>query len=261
MKLHLLSDLHHEFFQDRWKPSITKWHMNIPETDCDVIALVGDIDVGKRGIEWAKYESERLSKPIVYIPGNHEYYSRDFHQVNQRLAESARNTNVHLLNKDEWVFEGVRFLGATFWTDFLADPRVTQSKAMDIVGQGLNDYHRISYKDGKLTPELTLAWHIEQKDWLEEQLDKNGDFDKTVVLTHTGPSGACQHGRFKLSAISAGFHSRLNYLVEKADLWCFGHTHFNVDTMIGDTRLVSNQFGYLHREECVGFDPKKMIII
>ena len=96
MKIHLLSDLHHEFFQGTWTPELTKWHMEIPYTDCDVIALLGDIDVGRRGIEWAKDESGRLGVPICYIPGNHEYYSRDFNQVNEWLEESARNSNVHL---------------------------------------------------------------------------------------------------------------------------------------------------------------------
>ena len=109
------------------------------------------------------------------------------------------------MNKDEWIFEGVRFLGATFWTDFLADPTFLQSKAMDIVGQALNDYRKIYIEDGTITPELTLSWHLEQKYWLEQKLNESGDFDKTVVLTHTGPSAACQHRSFKLSAISSGF--------------------------------------------------------
>jgi hypothetical protein len=32
--------------------------------------------------------------------------------------------------------------------------------------------------------------------------------------------------------------------VEQADLWCFGHTHSNLDVRAGRCRLIANQRGY-----------------
>ena len=31
-------------------------------------------------------------------------------------------------------------------------------------------------------------------------------------------------------------------------LWVFGHTHFDVDEMIGETRMLSRQRGYIGQE-------------
>jgi hypothetical protein len=36
--------------------------------------------------------------------------------------------------------------------------------------------------------------------------------------------------------------------------WVFGHTHANVDEMVLNTRIVSNQAGYLGENVCL-FDP------
>jgi predicted phosphodiesterase len=64
MKLHILNDLHIEFedFQS-------------PVTDADVVVLAGDIGVGAEGLRWA--EARFLDKPVIYVPGNHEFYHRD----------------------------------------------------------------------------------------------------------------------------------------------------------------------------------------
>ena len=63
MKLHILSDLHLEF--STFQP---------PPTDADVIVLAGDIDKGNKGIYWARETFP--AKPILYVPGNHEFYAR-----------------------------------------------------------------------------------------------------------------------------------------------------------------------------------------
>jgi hypothetical protein len=47
------------------------------------------------------------------------------------------------------------------------------------------------------------------------------------------------------SSTSHCFSSDLRYLLrDPVKVWACGHTHYNFDTMIGDTRLVSNQRGY-----------------
>lgn len=54
--------------------------------------------------------------PVVYVPGNHEYYDRDISFV-RRLKEQAPD-NVRVLDNDNVVIGGVRFLGRALWTDF-----------------------------------------------------------------------------------------------------------------------------------------------
>jgi predicted phosphodiesterase len=63
MRIRVLSDLHLEFRE--WNP---------PKADADVVVLAGDIHVGVKGIEWARRSFPAI--PIVYVPGNHEFYVR-----------------------------------------------------------------------------------------------------------------------------------------------------------------------------------------
>jgi len=41
-------------------------------------------------------------------------------------------------------------------------------------------------------------------------------------------------------------------------MWIYGHTHYNVDQYIGNTRIITNQRGYSF-ENLQGFDPELII--
>ena len=45
------------------------------------------------------------------------------------------------------------------------------------------------------------------------------------------------------------------------DFWIFGHSHYNVDKVIGKTLCLSNQLGYVFNEEHTSFDHGKYIIL
>lgn len=49
----------------------------------------------------------------------------------------------------------------------------------------------------------------------------------------------------------------------RIDVWIYGHSHTNIDTVIGGTRIISNQMGYVFEDEHLmnGFDPAKFIEI
>jgi len=49
----------------------------------------------------------------------------------------------------------------------------------------------------------------------------------------------------------------------RIDAWIYGHSHTNIDTVIGGTRIISNQMGYAFEDEHLmnGFDPAKFIEI
>jgi len=103
MKLHILSDLHTEFAD-----------FDPPETDANMVVLAGDIGVGSGGIQWAERWSPKV--PVIYVPGNHEFYGHDI-RITDRLQAVAPD-NIHVLNNDVLELDGVRFLGSTLWTDF-----------------------------------------------------------------------------------------------------------------------------------------------
>ena len=55
-----------------------------------------------------------------------------------------------------------------------------------------------------------------------------------------------------------------NYIADSGiDYWIYGHSHRNIEAQIGDTRIVSNQLGYVAYGEHLsnGFVPGKAIEI
>jgi len=259
MKIHILSDLHNEFLRGRSTSPEHIWKGEIPVTDADLIILAGDIDVGTKGIEWAIRESERLDKPIIYITGNHEYYTYEIHDLNKKIIELAQNTNVTFLNPGEIIFDNVRIIGGTLWTDYKAYPAISQSDNMHYVGNALNDHSVISIinddKKQRFTPDDALLLHTKDLKFITRKLEVPFD-GNTIVVTHHGPHMICQHQSFNLSPISTGFHSDLSQIFNdySIDVWVYGLTHSNLDMIVSDTRIVSNQAGY-PSENITGFIP------
>ena len=104
MRLHILSDLHLEVDP----------HFRPPNTDADVLILDGDIAPGTDGL--AAFAGH--PGPVIYVPGNHEYYHSDITAAGANLRQYAADAGIHFLDCGELVLDGVRFLGATLWTDF-----------------------------------------------------------------------------------------------------------------------------------------------
>ena len=234
MKIQLLSDLHNEFYRPDTPPPIE-------DTDADVVVLAGDIDVGLQGMIWAAEEVQRLGKPLIYVAGNHEFYHHDIALLDEMRNYAATCEGLHFLENDELIIDGVRFLGCTLWTDYRAAGDLVIS--MMEVQQSLSDHHVISNGEQLFSPERALQLHRASPQWLEGMLAASFA-GKSVVVTHHGPSLLCQHPRFPLNAMGTAFISDLKELVEMADVWCFGHTHSNLDAMEGGCHIISNQRGY-----------------
>lgn len=249
MKIQLLSDLHNEFLRRGKKVPGHQWSGVIPQTDADIIILVGDIDTGTKGAEWAISESERLGKNIIYVLGNHEFYGHEYASLREKIAGLCEGTGVHCLDPGVTIQDGVRFIGTTLWTNYKADISVPRDLVMYYVDVTLADHRRIKYRIGnsyrRFKPKDALAIHLNELNWLEKQLEVNHQ-GKTVVVTHHGPHPICQHPAFPVSEMSGAFHSDLGALIEKNDIdvWVYGHTHANLDRIIFDTRIISNQAGY-----------------
>ncbi|MFK5914122.1 MAG: metallophosphoesterase [Woeseiaceae bacterium] len=259
-KFQILSDTHNEFFRGYYSEESLNglWACKIPPTDADIIILAGDIDIGVKGVEWAINESKRLNKSIVYVPGNHEYYGYDIPETLAEMHDISKDTNVHVLDNSSIILHGVRILGTTLWTDYKAAKNTDQKAAMEVVSHSLNDHRLITYDGKAFTTQQALVLHLKSREWLLQNL--NSKFDgPTVVVTHHGPSDACQHKSFPLSPISSAFHSQMDDMVGMADLWIYGHTHSNLDTFINGTRLVSNQFGYVGHEENNDFNASLVV--
>ena len=59
-------------------------------------------------------------------------------------------------------------------------------------------------------------------------------------------------------------HSIGDYIADSGiDYWIYGHSHRNIETQIGKTKITSNQLGYVSYGEHIanGFDPKKNLVV
>lgn len=234
MKIRIFSDLHLEF-SDRHPP------FDPPETEADVVVLAGDIDNGTAAIDWA--ERTFADKPVLYVPGNHEYYDGEYFEVATALQErAAASRNVHLLDNDELVLGDVRFLGSTLWTDFdlfgkdKRDPAIAESLKYVV------DFRAIRYGTGLFTPEQSIDLHRQATAFLEQRL-ATPFAGRTVVITHHAPHPGSVHPRWQ-TLTSAAFVSDLTRLLVTPALWIHGHTHDGFDYAVKGTRIVANPMGY-----------------
>jgi predicted phosphodiesterase len=235
MKIHILSDLHNQF--SLFEP---------PATDADVVILAGDIDGGSKGVTWA---TQKFDKPVIYLAGNHEFYHQEITMQTEALRQAAEKSNVHFLDCDSVVIDGVRFIGATLWTDFRLNGGSLHdiASAKDIAKRCMNDFRCIWLHDKKFTPEDSVMLFEKSVQFLQAELEKPFA-GKTVVVTHHTPSPRSVHERYKGDLLNAAFSSNLEFLMggpSAPALWIHGHTHDSFDYMIQEqTRVISNPRGY-----------------
>ncbi|KAB0499101.1 metallophosphoesterase [Pseudomonas vancouverensis] len=240
MKLHVLSDLHNEF--SPYQPTANAF---------DLVILGGDIDVKGRGVTWA---NEAFQCPVIYICGNHEYYGGHIDHTLRKMKEAAL-PHVHVLENETFIWNQTRFLCATAWTDFSATGNVVAAAQNAL--ERMNDFSVIRIDDSfrKLRPCDLFNRNHATHDWLAHELDKPFD-GKTVVVTHHAPVREVVGDKYEGHLIAA-YTNSWHALLEKADLWIFGHTHRAIDVKLGRCRVVSNPRGY--PREDTSFDPSLVV--
>lgn len=238
MKIKLLSDLHHEFFED------TRLYDN-PEK-ADVVVLAGDIAVGVNNTIYALERFADNHEHVIYVPGNHEYYGRDsMKQFDQELSEYCEG-NIHFLNPGHITINGQLFIGATLWTDFRKDP-IAVHAANDLI----NDFRTIDYSSEEaFTPQKAIKLYDYHLEYIRKFYEEN-----CVIVTHFLPAVEAINNRYsKTDLLSKYFASdnadEISYM--KCH-WLFGHTHDAVDLQINDARLIANPYGYNRNNS---FKPK-----
>jgi 3',5'-cyclic AMP phosphodiesterase CpdA len=234
MKLNILSDLH-----------LGQGALPVPDNDADVVILAGDIARPREAFAWAS----GFAKPVLYVPGNHEFYGNSIAGALDELRRLSAGSGVTVLHNDTATLGGVRFLGTTLWTDFmLLGDGEGRASAMREAQRFMRDFSRIrsdEAADAVFTPEESAALFACHSGWLEARLAEP-HAGPTVVITHHSPSPRSIHPRFAGSLLNASFVSDAEHLADgaRAVLWVHGHTHDSFDYLLNGTRVVCNPRGY-----------------
>jgi predicted phosphodiesterase len=253
LKLQIVSDLH-----------LSQAGFELPATDADAIVLAGDVARPRDAIAWAR----NLTKPVLYVPGNHEFYGASLASTRGLLHELADGSHVQVLDDRVTELNGVRILGTTLWTDFqLFGPGEQRNTAVEAAMRFMRDFQRIRVRDDEdtlFTPDSCAALFRRHADWLQGALAQPHD-GPTVVITHHAPSPRSIHPRFAGSPVNACFVSDAEHLLgrDRVALWIHGHTHDSFDYEVAGTRVVCNPRGYVRDgvTENAAFDPGLVVTV
>jgi len=225
----------------------------------DVLVLAGDVLLFWKNkllqhpfFDWC---ADNFRQTYI-IPGNHEYY--DGAELSQTLTdfEYLLRPNVRYLNNKSIRIDDTELFFTTLWC-------VIDIAQLVPVQTGVSDCHRIIFNDRRFTSYDYAVVHRQCFSWLKKALELSTAACQ-VVVTHHCPTERFLDPRFVGSAINSAFVVKLDDFIERsnADYWIYGHTHFNSKpAMIGQTKMVCNQLGYVKHQEQHDFMPAAAICL
>jgi len=253
MKIQFASDLHLEF-RENWR--YLKEEPLQPVGD--ILVLAGDIgylgDDNYKNHPFWKWASENFKEVIVCM-GNHEFYK------NYDIATLKDGYCLEILSNVHSYYNAVVNVGdadiivSTLWA------HIPEEEAYPTT-RGVTDFWRILYKGRYLTADNFNSEHERCKAFIEKSVAES-KAAKKIVVTHHVPSFQLSSPDFAGSTINGAFTVELgDYIASSGiDYWIYGHSHRNIDKMIGQTMCLSNQLGYVSHNEHIGFDTSKVIEI
>ena len=282
MNIQLLSDLHFES---------NPHFVARPTPGADLLVLAGDIGSYQPGslltdlLDDSDFGLARFSPlpvsqggagwptPVFFLPGNHEYDGLDFDATHARLRATCQRLGLVWLEREVVLLQGIRFVGATLWTNFDAltaaqaaagtltadDQLKAREKAFRAANFYLTKNH--AFQNGQpMLADAVREQGLLSEAWLRQALARSFD-GPTVVVTHFAPSLLSADPRYGLAPGTAGFCNALDDLLGQAQLWLHGHLHCASDYVKNGCRVVANPLGYARKGEQADFKPDLLIKI
>ena len=245
MKIQIASDLHFEIWR-RFMPDPERQFA--PDESRDLLILAGDIVDGNRQFGMSFIRRELDLSPVIFVPGNHEYYYATKREVDAFWRDFDReNPGFHYLNDDTVELGGLRFYGAEWCSDFWGKPPIyfhTMIEDFHVTLGGWDTYAHLE-EHKRITANIAaLAGKVD------------------VVITHFPPTlEALDQELYRDNHSNPYFINDAEPLVEYvgAKLWVSGHTHSPFDYNVGQTRVIGNPRGYHHVDPRPGFSVLRTV--
>ena len=222
MKLGIVSDLHLEFkLHDQYAMDSIRDQIN--SCEADRIVFAGDTCAPKFDRDLFL---STITKPYFSILGNHDYYTQTWYDDYQ---------------------EDDLMTGGCLWTNFNNDPT-----AKYLASRYINDFRVIK---GFTVDKCEEIYY--------NHLEKIFASDKEIVVTHFPPSFRHIRPEFAGDPLNGYFCNNLDERIMDSNkkLWICGHVHTRYDYMIGNCRVVSNDYGYMNEQKKLGPWTVKIIEI
>jgi hypothetical protein len=171
-----------------------------------MLLIGGDIHSSRRKREQFL---EKITIPFKYVMGNHDYFKTEVFD-------------------DSFDEDGI--VGGCLWTNFNNNP---------------NDAWYASRRiwDFKYIPDWNTEKCINMN---KEHVDKIFNSPSEIVLTHFTPSFQCIAQKHAGDPLNTYFNNNLDTKIFDSNkkFWICGHSHVDMDFMIGNCRVLANQWGY-----------------
>lgn len=237
MKVQYVSDLHLEFYDN--SVFLARGPLKVAG---DVLVIAGDtlplrdFDSYKRHrfFDWC---SDNYKETFL-IPGNHEYYRDDISKYPDSWRLELRK-NVAMYENACVKVDNTDFILSTLWSHIPMSMWLT-------LKHGMSDFTLIKYDGKPLTATPYNELHERDLAFVKDAVSKS-DATHKVVVTHHVPSRLLVAKEFKGSSLESGFTVDLTDYITTSDIdiWVYGHSHRSIETVIGNTRMASNQVGYV----------------
>lgn len=252
MKIQYASDLHLEFGAN------SVYLRNNPLVPIgDVLVLAGDIGYLSDDLyfkhpfwDWASDNFEQ----VIVIPGNHELYNYfDINELHEdwvlNLRSNVRCVYNSIINLDD----DTDLIASTLWSEIHVENAY-------LTERNVSDFHQIRNGEYRLTWERFNEEHSRCRNFIERSIAKS-NVKNLIVATHHVPSFQLMPDEFTDSPINGAFTSELENFITTSRIryWIYGHSHRNINLIIGKTHCVCNQLGYVSCGEHLTFRPNAVL--
>ena len=203
--------------------------------------------------EQLDYSNLHILEKETWVHGGHTFIGgtlwTDMNKedgVAMSYAQSAMNDFREVLNSNRMVVRNVPIYERNpLWTP---DGKNGNQYNKDESGAMIRTGYKSKEEPARWTPEDSVVDHMRMLDYVDHVTRDPG---KYIVVGHHCPSELSVAEVYKGNLLNAAFRSSLDEFIESRPqirLWLHGHTHYNFNYWIGETRVVCNPRGYVGHE-------------